>query len=69
MIQKILVYGVVGDNKCSEKVVHSLMERKKGLGRFLYMDNFYYRIDLLEKWLEEKTYATGTLRANRAQNP
>nr|CAH7736850.1 unnamed protein product [Callosobruchus chinensis] len=63
MVQKILVYGGsadpdVGGKKHTEKVVHSLMEEKKGAGHSLYMDNFYNSV-----------YTTGTLRANRAGNP
>ncbi|CAH2010163.1 unnamed protein product [Acanthoscelides obtectus] len=74
LVQKILVYGGsadpnLGGNKHTEKVVHSLLEDKKGVGHSVYMDSFYNSVALSEKLLQEKTYTTGTLRTNKVGNP
>lgn len=74
LIQKVHVYGGsadpdVGGSKHTEKIVHKLLEGKKNVGHSVYMDNFYNSIALSEQLLQEKTYTTGTLRANRTGNP
>lgn len=74
MTQKIHVYGgssdaTVGGKNHVQKVVHTLLEGKKGIGHSVYMDNFYNSVELSERLLAEKTYITGTLRPKRIGNP
>ncbi|XP_028160561.1 piggyBac transposable element-derived protein 4-like [Ostrinia furnacalis] len=53
----------------ADKVVMMLMEDYLNAGHSLYMDNFYNSVSLAENLLANKTYLTGTLRANRSRNP
>lgn len=51
------------------KIVLHLLEEKLDNGHAVYLDNFYNSVDLAIKLLEHDTYCTGTLRADRKQNP
>ncbi|KAG8240093.1 hypothetical protein J437_LFUL019675, partial [Ladona fulva] len=53
----------------AEKVVKHFMGKKLNKGHSLFMDNFYNSISVAKFLLENKTYVTGTLRANRKGNP
>lgn len=60
------VYGGAGH---TGKIVLHLLEEKLDNGHAVYLDNFYNSVDLAIKLLEQDTYCTGTLRADRKQNP
>lgn len=71
---KLIVYAGSADPQFSgsqhtQKVVFGLLQEKLGVGHSLYMDNFYNSVKLANDLLENKTYVTGTLRANRKGNP
>lgn len=53
----------------TEKVVMMLLENYLNEGHSVYMDNFYNSVTLAEKLIDNRTYLTGTLRANRLRNP
>ncbi|XP_054256976.1 piggyBac transposable element-derived protein 4-like [Macrosteles quadrilineatus] len=73
LILKFAVYAGALDQLAGEghasKVVMYLMREKLGRAHSIYMDNFYNSIELATELLEEKTYTTGTLRADRKKNP
>lgn len=53
-----------------ESLVFHLMKPYLNKGHHLVMDNYYNSVPLSQKLLQEyKTHTTGTLRANRKQNP
>lgn len=60
------VYSGVGH---TEKIVCHLLEEKLGKGHAVYLDNYYNSVNLASKLLEQNTYCTGTLQANRKNNP
>lgn len=71
---KIIVYSGSADAELSgsqhtEKVVISLLREKLGVGHSIFMDNFYNSVKLTKELLDNKTYVTGTMRANRKGNP
>ena len=51
------------------KVVRKLLIDFLGKGHSVFFDNFYSSVALVREVLYDKTYATGTLRANRKGNP
>ncbi|KAJ8928303.1 hypothetical protein NQ314_019146 [Rhamnusium bicolor] len=74
LVLKLIVYAGSADSQLSgsqhtEKVVLSLLQEKLGVGHSVYMDNFYNSVKLARDLLGNKTYVTGTLRANRKENP
>lgn len=73
LILKFAVYtGVtddLGGTGHAANVVLHLMQNNLNKGYSLYMDNFYNSFTLAKQLLEAKTYCSGTLRANRKQNP
>lgn len=56
---------IVGGVGHTTKVVRHLLRNYFGIGHSIYMDNFYNTYTLASKLLAEKTYCTGTLRADR----
>lgn len=52
-----------------ETLVTSLLEPYLDRGHHIFMDNFYNSVGLSKKLLRRKTHTTGTLRANRRNNP
>ncbi|CAH2101217.1 unnamed protein product [Euphydryas editha] len=74
VVLKTIVYTratdtIVGGANHSEKVVLNLLTNYLNQGYSVYMDNFYNSVNLAHKLLTLKTYCTGTLRANRRNNP
>ncbi|KAG8239438.1 hypothetical protein J437_LFUL017431 [Ladona fulva] len=74
LVQSCTIYSGARDDKIggvnhAEKVVKHLMGKKLNKGHSLFMDNFYNSISVAKFLLENKTYVTGTLRANRKGNP
>jgi hypothetical protein len=74
LVLRLLVYTGSGDIEVggrghTESVVQKLLHGFKNLGHSLYMDNFYNSVGLTQDLLVNKTYCTGTLRANRKGNP
>ena len=55
--------GMLGDT------VVSLLDRLKGQGYRLYMDNFYNSVRLCERLLDLNTHVCGTLRKHRGEPP
>ncbi|KAJ6640378.1 PiggyBac transposable element-derived protein 4 [Pseudolycoriella hygida] len=53
----------------TEKLVKTLMAPYLDKGHKLFMDNFYNSVSLSKYLLSKNTHVTGTLRANRKQNP
>ncbi|XP_023944413.1 piggyBac transposable element-derived protein 4-like [Bicyclus anynana] len=53
----------------ADKVVMMLMEDYLNTGRSLYTDNFCNSVTVAENLLQQRTYLTGTLRANQLRNP
>lgn len=74
LVLKLVAYSgstdvQLGGSQHTEKVVLYLLEEKLGAGHAVYMDNFYNSVNLTETLLNNQTYVTGTLRANRKGNP
>lgn len=73
LILKFRVYegatDVYGGSGHTEKIVLHLLEEKLGVGHAVYLDNFYNSVNLARKLLQQNTYCTGTLRAERKDNP
>lgn len=74
LVLKFIVYDESEDEELRgsnhmQKVVHKLMDGKKGIGHSLFMDNFYNSVSLVENLLNENILFTGTLRKNRKGNP
>ncbi|XP_014259125.1 piggyBac transposable element-derived protein 4-like [Cimex lectularius] len=74
LIHRFLVYAGVRDPKFSSqghiyKVVHKLLDGLKNTGRSLFVDNFYTSVVLADQHQHEETLLTGTLMANRKDNP
>lgn len=61
--------GELSGKEHASKVVKSLLRGKLGKGHAIFMDNFYNSFSLASELLSEKTYCTGTLRADRKFNP
>ncbi len=53
----------------TEKIVQTLMNPYLNKGHNLFMDNYYNSFRLSTYLLSKKTHVTGTLRANRKNNP
>lgn len=53
----------------TEKLVLRLMRPYLLHGHHLFMDNYYNSVNLSQKLINLKTHCTGTLRANRRENP
>lgn len=71
---KCIVYFGSNDKKVGGKghvtnVVKKLLEGKLGVGHSLFMDNYCNSLELTQFLLNNNTYCTGTLRANRKNNP
>lgn len=73
LVLKFCIYAGANDVLSGEghksKVVMHLMEERLGRGHSLYMDNFYNSVELSKRLLNDKTYVTGTLRADLKGNP
>ena len=50
-------------------MVMNLVEGTEGVGRHLYMDNYYTSIPLFSRLLDVSIRATGTIRKNRKNLP
>lgn len=75
-VLKCIVYSGSNDKEVGGKghvtnVVKKLLEDKLGMGHStsIYMDNYYNSLELAQFLLNNNTYCTGTLRANRMNNP
>ncbi|KAJ8944292.1 hypothetical protein NQ314_009508 [Rhamnusium bicolor] len=70
LVLKLIVYAGSADPQLSgSQHTESLLQEKLGVGHSVYMDNFYNSVKLARDLLGNKTYVTGTLRANRKENP
>jgi len=74
LVHRIMIYSEQGQDMSNdfthtEYVVVQLMEGLTDCGRSLYMDNYYNSVKLAHTLLDNGTYCTGTLRANRKRNP
>lgn len=73
LILRFLIYtgqlDIIGGKGHAQKVVLELMRGKLCQGHSVYMDNFYNSFDLAKNLLDQKTYCTGTLRADRKGAP
>lgn len=73
LVIKCIIYSGSNDNEVGGKghvtnVVKKLLEGKLGTGHSLYMDNYYNNVELAQYLLNNNTYCTSTLRANRKNN-
>ncbi|XP_022163985.1 piggyBac transposable element-derived protein 4-like, partial [Myzus persicae] len=73
-VLKCIIYSGSNDTEVGGKghvtnVVKKLLEGKLGVGHSIYMDNYYNSVELAQYLLNNNTYCTGTLRANRKNNP
>ncbi|KAF0722040.1 piggyBac transposable element-derived protein 4-like [Aphis craccivora] len=74
LVHRVLIYSGEGTGTSeelshTEYVVEKLMEGYYYKGHSIYMDNYYNSVKLAHYLLEKQTYCTGTLRANRKNNP
>lgn len=73
LVIKYIIYSGSNDNEVGGKghvtnVVKKLLEGKLGIGHSLYMDNYYNSVELAQYLLNNNTYYTSTLRANKKNN-
>lgn len=73
LAMKLILYAGATDNVGgvghADRVVHSLIEGRTGIGHAVYADNFYNSVRLTRDLLDNQTYITGTLRKTRLDNP
>lgn len=73
LVLNFLVYSgqldELGGKGHAQKVVLELLRGKLSNGHSLYMDNFYNSFELAKLLLDQRTYCTGTLRADRKGSP
>ncbi|GFY54529.1 piggyBac transposable element-derived protein 4 [Trichonephila inaurata madagascariensis] len=73
IVQKLAVYtGLLDDyggQKHTQKIVLRLLNEKLNVGHHVFMDSYYNSFDLAKLLLDKKTHCTGTLKANRKNNP